>query len=89
MWTKCDKGAFKICGVTYICNGRHLPNKLATLGASPSKKRLCKLISNSFNMGDLLKKISENLNDTIDVLEDALPHAIANAMKLLAHLGSW
>jgi len=39
-WTNRDKVAFKICGVSYIGDGVPPPNQLATLGSSPSKKRL-------------------------------------------------
>ena len=49
-WTNQDKVAFKICGVSYICEGEPLLNQLATLGSSPSKKCLCKfyiLLQNS------------------------------------------
>ena len=64
-WKKCDKVVFNICGVSYICNGRHLPNELVTLGASLSKKRLCKLISNSFNK---FQKISMTLSMSLKML---------------------
>ena len=46
-WTNRDKVTFNICGISYICNGTCLLNKFATLGSSPSKKRLCKSITNS------------------------------------------
>ena len=42
-WTRLEKVAFKICGISYIGKGTLLLNELATLGASPLKKRLCEL----------------------------------------------
>ena len=43
MWMRLEKVAFKICGISYIGKGTLLLNELATLGASPLKKRLCEL----------------------------------------------
>ena len=43
MWMRLNKVAFKICRISYIGNASLPLNKLSTLGASPSKKRLCEL----------------------------------------------
>ncbi len=42
-WMRLKKVAFNICGISYIRKGTLPLNKLATLGASPLKKRLCEL----------------------------------------------
>jgi hypothetical protein len=42
-WMRLNKVAFKICGISYIGKGSLPLNELSTLGALPSKKKLCKL----------------------------------------------
>ena len=41
-FTKCDKVAFKILGISYICEGKPPASELSRLAASPSKKKFCK-----------------------------------------------
>ncbi len=41
-FTRCDKVAFKILGISYICEGKLPTSKLSRLAALLSKKKFCK-----------------------------------------------
>ena len=98
MWMKCDKVAFKICGVTYIWQSAMEDTCLMN---SQHLEPLCQrkdcvswyqihLIWVAYWRKFQIRKSQWCYWCNIDVLEgleDTLPHAITNAMKFLAHLG--